>query len=153
MWEIFNYIRSNGSSSAKTSDTIKRYFGTEHGSEIEMTPGAVNIKGGSKEPLSLSIDENVGVTLKSPKNLNLNADDDIIIKTPASVKLKAQSQIGVTKTGTESGFSVETDMHIKGNNVIKDGIGSSNLDFDNFDPKTGTNKKEIMVKQNHLIIC
>ena len=34
---------------------------------------------------------------------------------------KAQSQIGVTKAGTESGFSVETDMHFKGGNVIEDG--------------------------------
>ncbi|OOM07381.1 phage late control D family protein [Clostridium saccharobutylicum] len=132
-------VRSNGSSCAKTSDTTKRYFGTEHGSEIEMTPGAVNIKGGSKEPLSLSIDENVGVTLKSPKNLNLNADDDIIIKTPASVKLKAQSQIGVTKTGTESGFSVETDMHIKGNNVIKD--GSDRETYAPFDDEPREGKK------------
>ncbi|WP_297429683.1 hypothetical protein [Clostridium sp.] len=73
-----------------------------------MTSGAVNIKGGSKEPLSISFDDSTGVTLKSPKNLSLNADDDIIIKTPASIKVKAQSQIGVTKTGTESGFSVET---------------------------------------------
>ena len=31
-------VRNNGSSCAKTSDTTKRYFGTEHGSEVEMTP-------------------------------------------------------------------------------------------------------------------
>ncbi|MCY6354749.1 late control protein D, partial [Clostridium sp. ZS2-4] len=36
-------VRTNGSSCAKTSDTTKRYFGTEHGSEIEMTPSALNI--------------------------------------------------------------------------------------------------------------
>ncbi|MBN1048522.1 hypothetical protein DVV91_07185 [Clostridium botulinum] len=35
---ISGYVRSNGSSCAKTSDTTKRYFGTENGSEVEMTP-------------------------------------------------------------------------------------------------------------------
>ncbi|NFH92080.1 late control protein D, partial [Clostridium botulinum] len=50
-------VRSNGSSCAKTSDTTKRYFGTEHGSEVEMTPSALNIKGGSASPISISIDD------------------------------------------------------------------------------------------------
>ncbi|WP_297430665.1 DNA/RNA non-specific endonuclease, partial [Clostridium sp.] len=78
-----------------------------------------------------------GVTLKSPKNLSLNADDDIIIKTPASVKVKAQSQIGVIKTGTESGFSVETDMHFKGSNVIKDGSDRETYAPFDDEPKAG----------------
>jgi hypothetical protein len=131
-------VRTNGSSCAKTSDTKNRYFGTEHGSEIEMTPGAVNIKGGSKETLSVSFDEIKGVTLKSPKNLNLNADDEIIIKTPASVMVKAQSQIGITKAKSEIGFSVETDMHFKGSNVIKDGSCRETYEPYNDEPKAGT---------------
>ena len=131
-------VRTNGSSCAKTSDTTKRYFGTEHGSEIEMTPGALNIKGGSKEPLSISFDDNVGVTIKSPKKLSLNADDEIIIKTPKSVKLNAQSQILVAKTGTQSGFSMETDMHFLSNNVIKNGSDrEAYAPFDD-EPKVGT---------------
>ena len=131
-------VRTNGSSCAKTSDTTKRYFGTEHGSEIEMTPGALNIKGGSKEPLSISFDDNVGVTIKSPKKLSLNADDEIIIKTPQSVKLKAQSQILVAKAGTQSGLSMETDIHFLSNNVIKN--GSDREAYPPFDdePKEGT---------------
>ncbi|WP_211140818.1 hypothetical protein [Clostridium aciditolerans] len=114
-------VRKNGSSCAKTSDTTKRYFGTEHGSEIEMTPGALSIKGGSKEPLSISFDDNVGVTLKSPKKLSLNADGEIIIKTPQSVNIKAQSQILAAKKGTQSGFSIENEFHFLGDNVIKNG--------------------------------
>ena len=68
---ITGCVRTNGSSCAKTSDTSKRYFGTEHGSAIEMFPDLLSIKGGSKEPLSISFDDKVGVTLKSPKKLNL----------------------------------------------------------------------------------
>ncbi len=51
--------------------------------------------------------------------------------------MKAQSQILVAKAGTQSGFSVETDMHIKGSNVIKD--GSDREAFAPFDdePKAG----------------
>ena len=131
-------VRSNGDSCAKTSDTKNRYFGTEHGSEIEMTPGAVNIKGGSKEPLSISFDDSTGITLKSPKNLNLSASDDIIIKTPANVKVKAQSQIGVVKSGTENGLSIETDMHFKGSNVIKDGSDRETYAPFDDEPKAGT---------------
>ncbi|MBI6871350.1 hypothetical protein [Clostridium aciditolerans] len=130
-------VRKNGSSCAKTSDTTKRYFGTEHGSEIEMTPGAVNIKGGSKEPLSISFDDNVGVTLKSPKKLSLNADGEIIIKTPQSVNIKAQSQILAAKKGTQSGFSIENEFHFLGDNVIKN--GSDREAYPPFDdePKAG----------------
>ena len=69
-------VRNNGSSCEKTADTTKRYFGTEHGSEVEMTPSAINIKGGSKSPISISIDDNVGITITSPKKLNLSADSD-----------------------------------------------------------------------------
>ncbi|BCZ45497.1 hypothetical protein psyc5s11_15640 [Clostridium gelidum] len=50
---ITGCVRTNGSSCAKTSDTTKRYLGTEHGSEIEMIPDSINIKGGSNDPLSI----------------------------------------------------------------------------------------------------
>ena len=118
---IVNCIRKNGSGCAKTSDTSKRYFGTEHGSEIEMTPEAINIKGGSKEPLSISFDDNIGVTITSPKKLTLTADEEIIFKTPKSISVKAQSQILLAKTNTKSGVSMETDFQFLSNKVIQDG--------------------------------
>ncbi|WLC72246.1 hypothetical protein KTC96_09815 [Clostridium estertheticum] len=132
-------VRTNGSSCAKTADTTKRYFGTEHGSEIEMVPGALNIKGGSKEPLSISFDDAVGVTITSHKKLSLSAAGGIIMKTPQSVKLKAQSQILVAKTGTKSGFSMETDLHFLSNNVIKN--GSDREAFAAFDDEPTVGKK------------
>ena len=73
--------------------STKRYFGTEHGSEVEMTPSALNIKGGSASPIS--IDDNKGITITSPKKLTLNADFEIIMKTPKSVKINGVSQINV----------------------------------------------------------
>ena len=118
---ITGCARKNGDTCEKTSDTTKRYFETEHGSEIAMLPDALNIKGGSKELLSISFDDNVGVTLTSPKGINLNAGGEIVIKTPNNINITAQSQIQMTKGNTEKGVSIEGEFHIKGNNVIKNG--------------------------------
>ncbi|WP_162523161.1 hypothetical protein [Clostridium estertheticum] len=99
----------------------------------------MNIKGGSKEPLSISFDDAVGVTIKSHKKLSLNAAGGIIMKTPQSVKLNAQSQILVAKAGTKSGFSMETDLHFLSNNVIKN--GSDREAFAAFDDEPTVGKK------------
>jgi|GEM_PF-665878 len=118
---ITGCVRNNGSSCPKTSDTTKRYLGTEHGSEIEMIPNALNIKGGSPDPLSISFDDNIGVTLTSHQKLTIDAKDDIIMKTPKSVKIQATSQLLINKTGTQSGISMETDIHFLSNEVIENG--------------------------------
>lgn len=131
-------VRSNGSSCAKTSDTIKRYFGTEHGSEVEMTPSALNIKGGSASPISISIDDNIGIKITSPKKLTLSADSEIIMKIPKNVKINGISQISALKSNTQSGFSLETDLHFLSDNIIKN--GNSNESYPDFDdePQAGT---------------
>ncbi|WP_353846320.1 MULTISPECIES: hypothetical protein [unclassified Clostridium] len=131
-------VRSNGSSCAKTSDTTKRYFGTEHGSELEMTPCALNIKGGSASPISISIDDSVGIKITSPKKLTLSADSEIIMKTPKNVKINGVSQINALKSNTQSGFSLETDLHFLSDNVINNGSSSESYpDFDD-EPQAGT---------------
>ncbi|MBY6778227.1 hypothetical protein HYH39_01405 [Clostridium botulinum] len=131
-------VRSNGSSCAKTSDTTKRYFGTEHGSELEMTPSALNIKGGSASPISISIDDSVGIKITSPKKLTLSADSEIIMKTPKNVKINGVSQISALKSNTQSGFSLETDLHFLSDNVINNGSSSESYpDFDD-EPQAGT---------------
>ena len=86
-----------------------------------MLPGVLNIKGGSKEPLSINFDDKTGVTLTSPNGLSLNAGGEIVIKTPNNINITAQSQISMTKGNTENGVSIEGEFHIKGNNVIKNG--------------------------------
>ncbi|WP_252237268.1 MULTISPECIES: hypothetical protein [unclassified Clostridium] len=130
-------VRSNGSSCAKTSDTTKRYFGTEYGSELEMTPSSLNIKGGSASPISISIDDSVGIRITSPKKLTLSADSEIIMKTPKNVKINGVSKINALKTNTQSGFSLETDLNFFSDNVISDGNSSESYpDFDD-EPQAG----------------
>ncbi|OOM11682.1 late control protein D [Clostridium saccharobutylicum] len=114
-------VRKNGDTCEKASDTTQRYLGTEYGSEIEMLPGALNIKSGSEENLSINFEDESGVTLTSPNGLSLNAGGGISITTPNNINISAQSQILMTKGNTENGVSIEGDFHIKGNNVIKNG--------------------------------
>ncbi len=140
-------VRKNGGSCAKTSDTTKRYFGTEHGSEIEMTPGALNINGGSKEPLNISFDDNTGVTLKSPKKLSLNADGEIIIKTPQNINIKAESQIIVAKAGTQSGFSVENEFHFAADTTIEDATDRKTYPPFDDEPKVAQKPEEKQEKK------
>lgn len=130
-------VRTNGATCAKTSDTSKRYFGTEHGSEVEMTPSAFNIKGGSASPISISLDDNKGVTITSPSKLTLDADSEIVFKTPKNVKINGVSQINAQKGKSNSGFSLETDLNFLSNNVIKDGSCTESYpDFED-DPEEG----------------
>ncbi|KOM89392.1 late control protein D [Clostridium botulinum] len=114
-------VRKNGDTYEGTFDTKNRYFQTEHGSEIAMLPGALNIKGGSKEPLSINFEDETGVTLTSPTGLNLNAGGEIVISTKNNINISAQSQILMTKGNTENGVSIEGEFHIRANNVIKNG--------------------------------
>ncbi|AOR25094.1 hypothetical protein [Clostridium taeniosporum] len=87
----------------------------------KKSTGALNIKGGSKDPLSINFEDEIGVTLTSPTGLNLNAGGEIIIRTKNNINISAQSQILMTKRNTENGVSIEDEFHIKGNNVIKNG--------------------------------
>ncbi|OAV41823.1 hypothetical protein M945_0729 [Clostridium saccharobutylicum DSM 13864] len=84
-------VRKNGDTCEGTSDTTNRYFYTENGSEIAMLPGALNIKSGSEENLSINFEDESGVTLTSPTGLNLNAGGGIAITTPNNINISAQS--------------------------------------------------------------
>lgn len=114
-------VRKNGDTCEKTSDSSKKYFETEHGSEIEMLPDELSIKGGSKKTLSISFKDKVGVIFTSPQKITLNAGEEIIINTPKNIRITAQSQILMTKRNATHGVSIEGEFHIKGNNVIQNG--------------------------------
>jgi len=118
---VIGCVRKNGDTCQGTSDAANKYFHTEHGSEMAMLPNELSIKGGSKEPLSISFDDNVGVKITSPKNLSLNAGGEIVIATPKNIKITAQSQILMTKGNASHGVSIESEFHIKGNKVMSNG--------------------------------
>jgi len=104
-------VRKNGDACEKTSDTTKRYFETEHGSEIAMLPYELSIKGGSKKTLSVSFKDKVGVIFTSPKKLSLNAGEEIVINTPKKIRIKAQSQIVMTKRNAAHGVLLYVNLY------------------------------------------
>ncbi|MFF2094578.1 hypothetical protein ACFVVF_29190, partial [Paenibacillus sp. NPDC058174] len=118
---VVGAVRKNGGSSPKTSNPNNRYFGTEHGSELEMTPTALNLTGGSKEPLKLSFDDNYGITLTSHKKLTLNAADEISLFTPKRILINAQSQILARKGQLPNGLIIESEYHLSSNSIRAEG--------------------------------
>ncbi|MFT8349925.1 late control protein D [Clostridium saccharoperbutylacetonicum] len=118
---VIGCVRKNGDTCEGTIDPASRYFHTEHGSEIAMLPGALNIIGGSEAPLSVTFEDEIGATLTSPNGLSLNAGGEIVISTPNNVNISAQSQVLMTKGSTENGVSIEGEFHVKGSEVILNG--------------------------------
>ncbi|MBC2478222.1 late control protein D, partial [Clostridium beijerinckii] len=118
---VIGCVRKNGDTCEGTEDPASRYFHTEHGSEIAMLPGALNIIGGSEAPLSVTFEDETGATLTSPNGLSLNAGGEIVISTPNNVNISAQSQVLMTKGSTENGVSIEGEFHVKGSEVILNG--------------------------------
>ncbi|MHC1686036.1 MAG: hypothetical protein AB6733_24425 [Clostridiaceae bacterium] len=118
---ITGCVRENGCSCEKTSDPNNRYLGTEHGSEIEITPSAIRIKGGSEESIGISLDDDIGIIITSPKKISLSAEEEIIIKSLKSIKLDAQNQIFIAKKDTKNALSIENEFHFLSDNLKLDG--------------------------------
>ncbi|MEY9095213.1 hypothetical protein ABH899_003824 [Paenibacillus sp. RC84] len=136
--KVLDCVRKNGDSCAKTGNPSNRYFGTEHGSEVELTPTAVNVAGGSKEPLKLSFDDASGVTITSHKKLTLNAGEDISLYTPKRIVIKATSQLMAKKLAAQSGFAIEGEYHFLSENVLAEGRDQTSYSPYNDEPQKGT---------------
>ncbi|WP_188891776.1 hypothetical protein [Paenibacillus radicis (ex Gao et al. 2016)] len=144
---VVGAVRKNGSSSPKTSNPNNRYFGTEHGSELEMTPTALNLTGGSKEPLRISFDDNYGITLTSHKKLTLNAADEISLFTPKRILINAQSQILARKGQLSNGLIIESEYHLVANNVIAVGSDRTSYIVYNDEPTVDAASQEAAAKE------
>lgn len=119
--KVIGCVRTNGEDCSKTGDPNNRYFGTEHGSELEITPTAINVVSGSKEPLMISFDDAAGVILTSHRKLTMNAGEDISLYTPKRVVFRTPNMILAKKLSKLSGFTVESEYHLLGSQVKLDG--------------------------------
>ncbi|MGZ0052061.1 hypothetical protein [Brevibacillus gelatini] len=135
---VLGCVRKNGDSCAKTANPNIRYFGTEHGSELELAPTVLSIVSGCKEPLKITLDDHVGITLTSHKKLVLNAKEEISLYTPKRVVIQAQSQILAKKTNAPSGFSLESEYHFLGTAVHVEGRDRTTFPAFDDEPKQGT---------------
>ena len=127
---ILGCVRKNGGSCEKTGNSDIRYFGTEHGSELEMAPTGISFTGGSKEPLKLSLVDSEGIKLTSHKKLTFGATEEITFKTPKAIKVNAASQLFFSMKDAASGFSLENEFHFSSGSVILK--GSNKMAFPSF---------------------
>ncbi|WP_338555026.1 contractile injection system protein, VgrG/Pvc8 family [Paenibacillus sp. KS-LC4] len=114
-------VRTNGASAEKTADPNNRYFGTEHGSEMKLSPTGVEFTGGSKEPLFLKLDDAVGIILSSPRKLTLTAKEEISLFTPKRVVIGAQALLVAKKTSVPSGITLEGEYNLMGAQIRTEG--------------------------------
>lgn len=96
-----------------------------HERQMELSPTAVNIVSGCKEPLTLSFDDNVGVTLTSHKKLVMDAKEGMTLYTPKKISFQAHSRLLAKKRTEKSGFAVESDHHVDGKEVKNEGTDRS----------------------------
>ncbi|MDB2151514.1 hypothetical protein, partial [Clostridium butyricum] len=74
--------------------------------------------------------------------LTLDADSEIIMKTPKNVKINGVSQIAMCSAEGSSGFTLEGDMNVWGDNVLKEGSDSESFEPFDDEPQEGV-KPEI----------
>lgn len=134
-------VRQNGSSCGKTSQPENRYLGTEHGSELEMTPTAMNLKSGSPAPLQISFDDASGIILTSHRKLKLEAKEDISLFTPKKIRIQTTNLIYAKKLGKQSGFTIESEFHILGDEVHA--AGTERQSYPKYDDEPDTWTPEV----------
>ncbi|MFD3260886.1 hypothetical protein ACE3MQ_20025 [Paenibacillus lentus] len=140
--KVIGCVRTNGEDCGKTGDPNNRYFGTEHGSELEITPTAINVVSGSKEPLMISFDDAAGVILTSHRKLTMNGGEDISLYTPKRVVFRTPNMILAKKLSKLSGFTVESEYHLLGSQVKLDGADRTSYPKYNDEIETYTPPKE-----------
>ncbi|MNZ52538.1 phage late control protein GPD [compost metagenome] len=118
---VIGSVRKNGDSSEKTGDPSTRYFGNEHGSELKLAPKVVAFAGASEDPLTFTLDDDLGISMISPTRLSLDATLDLTLYTPKRVLIKTTSQIIAKKKNADIGMSVESEYHLLGTAVALKG--------------------------------
>ncbi|MGG3283326.1 hypothetical protein ABEQ74_23505, partial [Paenibacillus solani] len=134
--KVTGCVRTNGGSCGKTGNPNNRYFGTEHGSELEITPTAINITSGSQEPLKISIDDEQGIILTSHRKLTLHAVDDISLYTPKRIIIRTPNMVVAKRLSKLSGFTIESEYHVLGDLVHADGRDRTSYPKYNDEPAT-----------------
>ncbi len=136
--QIIGSVRTNGASAPKTSDPNIRYYGSEHGSELKMAPDHVHVHGNPAGTMAISLEDGVGVTIRSPKKLTITGKEDIVLFSKKKVIIQAGEQIMAYKTGGTSGIAIEGEYHLLGEKVWADGSDRTAYAAYQDEPQKGT---------------
>jgi hypothetical protein len=118
---VIGCVRKNGGSCDKFSDVNKRYYTTEHKNQLAMIPDCISFICSGKPGLSVTLDDNEGVTLKSDKNLTLTAPNEVIMKTDTKVIINGKNKLEVQRQSKQTGISLENDVYCFGGIVHENG--------------------------------
>ena len=86
-----------------------------------MIPDSISFVCSGKPGLSVTLDDNEGVTIKSDKNLTLTAPNEVIMKTETKVVINGTNKLEIQRESKQTGISLENDVYCFGGIVHENG--------------------------------
>ncbi|MEJ8553227.1 hypothetical protein [Tepidibacter sp. Z1-5] len=111
-------VRKNAKTCSELHNPNNRYFRSEHGNKLSIKPDSIKLQGATKEPLSISLDENEGIQILSNKSITLTAKDSIEFNTPKKINIKAETKLVAQKTNSETSLYIEGSHNFLGADVV-----------------------------------
>ncbi|MEJ8553231.1 polymorphic toxin type 15 domain-containing protein [Tepidibacter sp. Z1-5] len=111
-------VRKNAKTCSELHNPNNRYFRSEHGNKLSIKPDSIKLQGATKEPLSISLDENEGIQILSNKSITLTAKDSIEFNTPKKINIKAETKLVAQKTKSETALYIEGSHNFLGADIV-----------------------------------
>ncbi|MEJ8553223.1 hypothetical protein [Tepidibacter sp. Z1-5] len=111
-------VRKNAETCSELHNPNNRYLRSEHGNKLSIKPDSIKLEGATKQPLSISLDENEGIQILSNKSITLTAKDSIEFNTPKKINIKAETKLVAQKTKSETSLYIEGSHNFLGADVV-----------------------------------
>lgn len=114
---VINSIRQDSETNEKIADPNIKYFGNTFGKELILSDGALSLSSdGEAFRLSLNLDSDKGVLIKSDQELQIQSAGDILLNSNRKLDLKAKD--GIYLHCKSSSIILDGKTDIQGNRVI-----------------------------------
>ena len=142
---VINSLRQDSETNEKIANPNIKYFGNTFGKELILSDGAVTLSSsGEAFRLSLNLDSEKGILIKSDQELNLQSANDIVFNSNRKFDLKAKD--GVYLHCKSSSIILDGKTDIQGNRVIiQKATGSQGAQVE---PEAATDKTEAKQESN-----
>ncbi|WP_207653843.1 CdiA C-terminal domain-containing protein [Tepidibacter mesophilus] len=111
-------VRKNAETCSELHNPNNRYLRSEHGNKLSIKPDSIKLEGATKEPLSISLDENEGIQILSNKSITLTAKDSIEFNTPKKINIKAETKLVAQKTNSKKSLYIEGSHNFLGADIV-----------------------------------
>ena len=134
--------RTNGSSCQQTADPNTRYLSTENGNEMMLDPTTISFTEVKKTggTMTLKLEDEKGITMKSHDKLRLFGSEEITLSTPEEINI--ESPTGIFAEHLHGMVTIENEIHLGGRKVWLNGL--SNEEFPPFDMMDKETMKKLM---------